>query len=87
MKVVHTRAEFATTQTDLNKPVNFVPTINTLHAGHATLLDTARRDCTSVVATIFVNPMQFKPSKNLNQYPRSLDTDVAVYKKTNVDAI
>lgn len=87
MIVVHTRAEFAAARAELAPPVGYVPTMGALHAGHAALLDAARRDCASVVATIFVNPLQFGPSEDLDTYPRSLDADVALCDKAGVDLV
>jgi pantoate--beta-alanine ligase len=87
MKVVHTRAEFATARADLATPVGYVPTMGALHAGHTALLDAARRDCAAVVATVFVNPMQFGPSEDLDKYPRSLDADLAACEKASVDLV
>jgi pantoate--beta-alanine ligase len=54
-----------------------VPTMGALHAGHLSLIDAAKRDCTHVAATIFVNPLQFGPSEDFNRYPRTFDADCA----------
>ena len=58
--------------------VGFVPTMGALHAGHASLIDRARRECATVVVSIFVNPTQFDRPEDLERYPRSLETDVAL---------
>jgi pantoate--beta-alanine ligase len=58
-----------------------------LHAGHAALLDTARAGSSTVVATIFVNPMQFGPSEDLDRYPRTLDADLGVCAAAGVDLV
>jgi pantoate--beta-alanine ligase len=58
-----------------------------LHAGHAALLDAARAECASVVATIFVNPTQFGPAEDLDRYPRTLEADLAMCERGGVDLV
>ena len=87
MRVVHDRAEFAAARAGLNQPVGLVPTMGALHAGHVALLNTARELSESVVATIFVNPLQFGPSEDLTTYPRSLADDLARCEQAGVDVV
>lgn len=65
--------------------VGFVPTMGALHAGHRSLLARARRECGFVVASIFVNPLQFGPSEDLASYPRDLAGDLDVLERDGVD--
>jgi pantoate--beta-alanine ligase len=65
--------------------IGFVPTMGALHAGHRSLLSSARRDSGFVVASIFVNPLQFGPSEDLASYPRDLAGDLEMMEREGVD--
>ena len=67
--------------------VGFVPTMGALHAGHRSLLAAARRETGFVVASIFVNPLQFGPSEDLASYPRDLAGDLEVMERDGVDLV
>lgn len=86
-----TREELAGLLADARRAgerIAFVPTMGALHAGHASLMRTARAATSGpVVASIFVNPMQFSPTEDLDRYPRTLDADLEVCAAEDVDVV
>jgi pantoate--beta-alanine ligase len=78
------RAALAAARAD-GAVVGFVPTMGALHAGHRSLLAAARRETGLVVASVFVNPLQFGPTEDLATYPRDRDGDLAVLEADGVD--
>jgi pantoate--beta-alanine ligase len=69
------------------RTVGFVPTMGYLHGGHASLMERSRAQDDVVVASIFVNPLQFGPTEDLAAYPRDLERDTAVAAKAGVDLL
>jgi pantoate--beta-alanine ligase len=70
--------------------VALVPTMGALHAGHAALLDEARRRVGpggAVVVSVFVNPLQFGPGEDLDRYPRTFDADLEVCAGHGADVV
>ena len=65
--------------------VGFVPTMGALHAGHRALLARARAENRFVVASVFVNPLQFGPAEDLASYPRDRQADLAVLAAEGTD--
>jgi pantoate--beta-alanine ligase len=67
--------------------VALVPTMGALHDGHRELLRSARRAGRTVVVSIFVNPLQFGPAEDLDRYPLTLDSDLAMCRDEQVDLV
>lgn len=67
--------------------IGFVPTMGYLHEGHASLMKRAKEECDKVVASIFVNPMQFGVNEDLDSYPRDLEADAKLCDEIGVDLI
>ncbi len=69
------------------KSIGVVPTMGALHAGHLSLVEAARKASDLVVATIFVNPSQFGPGEDFEQYPRTLESDLEVCRQAGADIV
>jgi pantoate ligase / CMP/dCMP kinase len=67
--------------------IGLVPTMGALHAGHLSLIQRARQENAIVVVSIFVNPLQFGPKEDFQDYPRDLDRDKLLCEQTGVDVI
>lgn len=83
MKLVHTIKEVREQINEWKKEgltIGFVPTMGALHQGHLSLIEKSCKQCDKTVVSIFVNPIQFGPSEDLDKYPRTLDADCELAK-------
>ena len=77
--------------TDLNKAIGnqkelgFVPTMGSLHKGHASLINSSKQKCKKTLVSIFVNPTQFNNVNDFKTYPQNLDKDIKLLKRLKVD--
>lgn len=88
MKTIYTisdlKKELATVD---HKGIGFVPTMGALHAGHRSLVEKARRECPTVVVSVFVNPTQFNDKNDLRNYPRTPKADRALLEAAGADYV
>ena len=90
MKTIQTVAEmrsFVAAARQNGKSIAFVPTMGALHRGHQTLMQKAGEKCDLVIASVFVNPMQFGVNEDLAAYPRNLGADEAKAEAAGVAAL
>ncbi len=67
--------------------VGLVPTMGGLHQGHLSLIQRARQENSTVIVSIFVNPLQFAPNEDYQRYPRTLELDMQMCREAGVDVI
>lgn len=67
--------------------IGSVPTMGALHAGHRSLVERARRECATVVVSVFVNPTQFNDKTDLKNYPRTPEADLRLLEEVGADYV
>ena len=90
MQVIHDKAEARQEVERLRAGgarLALVPTMGALHAGHLSLIAAARSSCDIVMASIFVNPLQFGAAEDLERYPRDLQGDVSQLQEAGVHLV
>ena len=86
MQLIHTIAELRAALAGQQETA-FVPTMGNLHSGHISLIELARRHGGPVVASIFVNPLQFGAGEDFSRYPRTLQADCAQLQVAGCDIV
>ena len=84
MDLIHTAAELRARLRG-ERSIAFAPTMGNLHAGHIALVEIAKKHAKCVVASIFVNRLQFEPGGDFDRYPRTLDNDFKMLDSAGCD--
>ena len=87
MQALQNRRQMSSACRSAKRPLGLVPTMGALHEGHMALVKQARKDNSTLAATIFVNPSQFGPQEDLSAYPRDLERDLALLRDEGVDLV
>ncbi|MDB2448336.1 pantoate--beta-alanine ligase [Gammaproteobacteria bacterium] len=86
MKIITAYQEFKDFRNSIES-VSFVPTMGNLHNGHMALIDKAKSYDSHVVASIFINPLQFNDASDFKNYPKSIDDDIAILSEHGCDSL
>jgi pantoate--beta-alanine ligase len=86
LKIITAYQEFKEFRNTIQS-ISFVPTMGNLHKGHMALIDKARSYDSHVTASIFINPLQFNEASDFNNYPKSLDDDIALLSEHGCDSV
>jgi len=86
-RVLHTHADLRAALADAPRPIGLVPTMGWLHEGHRSLMQRARAENATTIATIFVNPRQFNEAADYQQYPRNEARDLAICEEEGLDFV
>ena len=87
MKIAKSISEFSDTRNTFKGTIGFVPTMGALHDGHLSLIEKSKHQCDYTIVSIFVNPKQFAPNEDFNNYPRTLENDIKKLNLLNVDLL
>jgi pantoate--beta-alanine ligase len=86
-RVLRTRAELREALAGVQRPLGLVPTMGWLHDGHRSLMQRARSENGTTIATIFVNPRQFNEAADYQQYPRNEARDLAIIEDEGINLV
>lgn len=70
-----------------NKTIALIPTMGALHKGHEELVKKAKKECSIVIVSIFLNPLQFTKVEDIEKYPQNIDIDKKILNELNADIL
>ena len=87
LRTIKEMEEYAAKVHQAGKSIGLVPTMGALHPGHMALMEAAKAKCDVVIASVFVNPVQFGPQEDYEAYPRQFEKDCEKLEEHKVDAV
>ncbi|MHB1376876.1 MAG: pantoate--beta-alanine ligase [Candidatus Humimicrobiaceae bacterium] len=90
MEIIRTKDEMKAVSAKLKsegRTLGLVPTMGYLHEGHVSLIKSSKKECDTTAVSIFVNPIQFGPGEDFNNYPRDTQRDAEIASKEKVDFV
>jgi pantoate--beta-alanine ligase len=87
VKIVKTIVELNQLRDSLFGSIGFVPTMGALHDGHLSLIQESNRSCEHTIVSIFVNPNQFAPNEDFDNYPRTINSDLEKLSSLNIEVL
>ena len=86
MKIYTTDEEIHTNNLNFEK-LGLVPTMGNLHEGHLSLIKESKKNARKTIVSIFINPLQFSPNEDYNNYPRTIESDLSKLEQINCDYV
>tara|TARA_Y100001970_G_C14228577_1_gene857217 strand:- start:678 stop:1517 length:840 start_codon:yes stop_codon:yes gene_type:complete len=87
LKIISTIQEVRIWRKKISGSLGFIPTMGALHDGHLSLIEESKKLCSKTIVSIYLNPKQFSASEDFSEYPITLDLDIELLSKLNIDAI
>ena len=87
MKIINSIQNFRFWRKKINGTVGFIPTMGALHEGHISLIKASQKKCQNTVVSIYINPLQFSQTEDLDTYPRNFEFDLEILLQHKIDAI